>query len=98
MLDLFDFFGERDQLDRTLIYHISQFKKILDIANERMNGPMKWFNGATCNSLAGMVSISDYKRRLEEDKVFLIREGEYYFGVECLDYLEKIQNKGLQEG
>lgn len=97
MLDLFDFFGERDQLDRTLIYHISQFKKILDIANERMNGPMKWFNGATCNSLAGMVGISDYKRRLEEDREFLIREGEYYFGVECLDYLEKIQNKGLQE-
>lgn len=98
MLDLFDFFGERDQLDRTLIYHISQFKKILDIANERMKGPMNWFNGATCNSLAGMIGIRDYKNRLEEDREYLIREGEYYFGVECLDYLEKIQNKGLQEG
>lgn len=98
MLNLFDFFGERDQLDRSLIYHISQFKKILNIANERMNGPMNWFSGATCQTLSGMIGLGDYKRRLEEEREFLMREGEYTFGVECLDYLEKIQNKGLQEG
>lgn len=98
MLDLFDFFGERDQLDRTLIYHISQFKKILNIASERMNGPMNWFTGATSNSLSGMIGLKDYKRRLEEDKEYLLHRGEYTFGIECLDYLEKIQNRGLQEG
>lgn len=98
MLSLFDFFGQRDELDRTLIYHISQFKKILKIADERMKGPMNWFSGATCQTLSGMIGLNDYKRRLDEEREFLMREGEYTFGVECLDYLEKIQNKGLQEG
>lgn len=94
MLDLFDFFGERDQLDRTLIYHISQFKKILKIADERMKGPMNWFSGATSQTLAGMIGLNDYKRRLEEEREYLLHKGEYYFGVECMDYLEKIQNRG----
>lgn len=92
MLSLFDFFGARDELDRSLIYHISQFKKILKIADERMNGPMKWFSGATSQTLAGMIGLADYKRRLEEEKEYLMRRDEYTFGIECMDYLEKIQN------
>ncbi len=98
MLSLFDFFGARDELNRNLIYHISQFKKILKIADERMKGPMNWFSGATSQTLSGMVGLKYYKDRLNEEKEYLMRKDEYTFGIECLNYLEKIQNKGLQEG
>lgn len=90
MLAMYDYYGLRDELDRSKIYELESFEKILDLAFNRTKTPMTWFSGATSRSISGMVGIDEYESRLREDHEFLIYEDEYRFGIEAIQFLKEV--------
>lgn len=90
MLALYDYYGLRDELDRTKIYELESFEKILDLAFNRTDAPMSWFSGATSRSTSGMIGIDEYESYLKENHEFFIYEDEYRYGIAAIQFLKEV--------
>lgn len=64
-------------------------QEILDRAAEMMDSPIKYFNGASCYSLSGLKSTSNYMNELKENRFALHNENEYKIAEAFFEYLER---------
>lgn len=63
-------------------------EELLFKASEKMSGPTKFFDGASCYSISGMIGTENYMDTLKESRFGLINDNEYKIAEAFFKYIE----------
>lgn len=85
--------------DSSRVLDPALFEDLLCKASERMSGPTKFFDGASCYSISGMIGTENYMDTLKQRRFGLINDNEYKIAEAFFKYIEdkKYEEEERQE-
>lgn len=85
--------------DERKLLDLAFLDELLSKANEMMSGPTKFFDGASCYSIFGMIGTENYMDKLERNRFSLINDNEYKIAEAFFKYIEdkKYEEEERQE-
>lgn len=75
--------------DSSRVLDPALLEELLSKASEKMSGPTKFYDGASCFSISGMIGTNNYMDTLKKSRFSLINDNEYKIAEAFFKYVEE---------